>query len=172
MPGPSKVMKATMLGTGGAGLAPPKAMPRAVTTPNAPAQVAPPPAARAVTTPNVPAQIAPPPAAAPVMTPAPSPQAKPALAEPAVEKPSAAKPADVPFADERTDPEDSQRFLVGDPMAPAQPAHRVTGRGGRESDEDQLPLQNTGRLLALGAAGLFVIVLVGYLAARFMGLMN
>jgi predicted RNA-binding Zn-ribbon protein involved in translation (DUF1610 family) len=172
-PGPSKVMKATMLGTGGAGLAPPMATPRAVTTPNAPAQVAPPPAARAVTTPNVPAQIAPPPAAtAPVFAPTPSPQEKPALAEPAVEKPSAPKPTDVPFADERTDPDDSQRFLVGDPMAPAQPAPRVTGRGGRDSDQDQLPLQNTGRLLALGAAGLFVIALVGYLAARFMGLTN
>jgi predicted RNA-binding Zn-ribbon protein involved in translation (DUF1610 family) len=154
-PGPSKVMKATMLGTGGAGLAPPPAKARAVTTPNAPAQAAPPPAAGAA-------------AAAPAA----SAQRAPTEVERSVTKPGAPAPVNAPFADEATDPEDSQRFLVGDPMAPAHPAARATSRGERDSAQDELPVRRTGQLLALGLGGLMVIAVVGYLAARFMGLVN
>jgi hypothetical protein len=141
-PGPSKVAKATMLGTGGLGFAPPAGL---GAKPGAPVQ--PPPAAGAG------APLARPQAAAPEPAPA-APQVQPAGG------------GQDPAAD------DSQRFLVGDPMAPAPAAQRGARRAGREDGEGNVPVQRTTLLLVIGVIGMAVIAAVGYATARFMGLVQ
>jgi hypothetical protein len=167
-PAPSKVGKATMLGTGGAGLAPPPGRPSAQ---QGAMPKAPPPAAAA---PAAPAPIAAPPPAA--IAASASDEGDPALAdtkrrptEPAVAAAAAA---------ESTEREDSQRFLVGDPMAPSGSSAQTGGRSARRSstEEPVIPGVNapgtTGKLIGVAIGGIVAIALVGYLAARFMGLLN
>lgn len=76
--------------------------------------------------------------------------------------------------------EDSQRFLVGDPMAPPeQPATSATRTGPRrpvqasaDAFEPAQQQQRPGVLVAIGIAGMLVIAAVGYATARYMGLVN
>lgn len=157
-PGPSKVAKATMLGTGGLGLGPPTA---AGVKPGAAPQ-RPPPAAGAALPAGVARQVAPERAPAePQSTPAaPSAPASPArAAEPSTSAASAPR-------------EDSQRFLAGDPMAPTGSPPRSAPRGGRDDGEDRVPVQRTSVLLVVGLLGILVIAVVGYAAARYMGLIQ
>jgi hypothetical protein len=169
--GPSKVMKATMLGTGGPGLPPPPGKP------GAKPPEAPPAAAGADASPWGAVAPAPPPAAAPAApaaptAPRPAPSAAspdPALAQ-TTRAPLVAEPASAKRASE-TQPEDSQRFLVGDPMAPKAAPARHERRPGDGPHHDGVPTQQTGKLLAIGIVGMLVIAAVGYLAASFMGLL-
>jgi hypothetical protein len=148
-PAPSKVGKATMLGTGGAGLAPPIGRPSAQSAAALPK--APPPAAAA-------------PAAA---APAARDESDPALAA------TTRQQTDASIAG--TEREDSKRLLVGDPMAQA-PSAQTGGRAARRaSDEAAIPGVNApsaGKLLGVAIGGVVLIALVGYLAARYMGLLN
>jgi hypothetical protein len=162
-------MKGTMLGTGGMGLAPPPAS--AATAPKAGLQP-PPPAAAAGAAPGV----------APLATTEPAPPligARPAPAEPvtyAAPTPQAREPqgkVDVAGTEAGGIREDSQRFLVGDPMAPAQPAQSAQrGRRFTDPDDPRVPVQRTGVLLAIGFIGMLAIAAVGYATARFMGLIH
>ena len=156
--GPSKVSKATMLGTGGMGLAPPFAPPGGRPTA---AGVAPPPAAG----------VAPPPAAAPSAAP-PVASQRPAAPEPYMPEPIAHGAASEPSSD----PEDSQRFLVGDPMAPQGAPPRSSGRSSVRRSLDNInslpPKQRTGALLGIGLIGMLLIATVGYFTARAMGLIQ
>lgn len=75
-----------------------------------------------------------------------------------------------------TEREDSKRFLAGDPMAPPGSA-QTGGRSARRSstEEPLIPGVNApgaGKLLGIAIGGIVAIALVGYLAARFMGLLN
>lgn len=143
-PASSKVMKATMLGTGGAGLAPPAGLKAgAQAEAFARAAVA---AAAANATP------APPPAAGSSAWAEQSTAASEELA--ATERP----PAQSPPASVANEP-----GAVPDPYA---------DRRGRESTEGVVPVLPTGRLLLIGVGGMLVIAAVGYLAARVMGLIN
>ena len=138
---PSKVAKQTMLGTGGMGLAPPQMAPRAPTPAPAAPLPQPPPAAGSV----------PPQATAPA----------PAKAE--------ARPnvwdADA-SADTEPPPREDAGHAFGDPPSDA----RGSGQYGRESASAVVPTQRTGKLLAIGIVGLVVIGVLGYVAAKMMGL--
>jgi hypothetical protein len=156
-PGPSKVAKVTMLGTGGMGLAPPRPAGAPGSGPKPP-----PPAAAA----------------------APAPAATPASAAPAQQAPSAAaapEPAtpDRAIPDEPSSPaarEDSQRFLVGDPMAPTGGPAGSTARTGKrvsgDAVQDQVPQHKTPLIIGVAMAGMAVIAAIGYATARLMGLLN
>jgi hypothetical protein len=153
-PAPSKVGKHTMLGTGGAGLAPPIGRPSAQ---QAAMPKAPPPAAAK------PAAAPPPPAAS-------------AAAEDDMALAATTRQRSEPSGDAATDDaggEDSQRFLVGDPMAPSPQA---AGRSGRRSAQDPtipgLNAPSAGKLLAIAIGGMLGIAIVGYATARYMGLLN
>lgn len=149
-----------MLGTGGAGLAPPRPSAQQAALPKAP-----PPAAAAA--PVAPA-AAPAPAAQPKVH---DDEGDPALA---TTKRQATDPI---AAGAPTEREDSKRFLAGDPMAPPGSA-QTGGRSPRRSstEEPVIPGVNapgtTGKLLGIAIGGVVMIALVGYLAARFMGLLN
>ena len=156
-PGPSKVAKVTMLGTGGMGIAPQLAPPGPAT---AAAPQAPPPAAG----------TAQPPASSSASAKADSPAA--ALSEPPA--PSTREtPGDVGARPAATSNqrEDSQRFLAGDPMAPSptgQRARRMTPQPGGS----MYSAHRAGVMVAVGLIGMLVIAGVGYFAARFMGLIQ
>jgi hypothetical protein len=155
-PGPSKVAKVTMLGTGGMGIAPQLAPPGPA---RATAQQAPPPAAGAAQPPassTGPTSVSSPPAASPAPT---TPAMRDAPAD-AGDRPAAASQR-----------EDSQRFLAGDPMAPSptgQRARRMTPQPGSSAYSGQ----RAGVLVVVGLIGMLVIAAVGYFAARFMGLIQ
>lgn len=154
---PSKVGKHTMLGTGGAGLAPPVARPSAQ---QGALPKAPPPAA----------------APAPIAAPAPAARVPSSAGDPALAD-TERKPTELSVASvEPTEREDSQRFLAGDPMAPPGSA-QTGGRSARRSstEEPVIPGVNApgaGKLIGVAIGGIVMIALVGYLAARFMGLLN
>jgi hypothetical protein len=158
-PAPSKVGKGTMLGTGGAGLAPPPGRPSAQSA--QPAVAKPPPAA------GVPARATAPGAAPPPKAKAPEPDL--ALAQTArmQTEPELDTPSGPPG------PEDSQRFLVGDPMAPAATTStgkmRTASRSFRLETTDQ---PKTGTLITIGVAGMLLIAGVGYATAKYLGLLN
>ena len=165
-PSPSKVMKATMLGTGGPGLAPP-GMRGSAAQPAAPGAAgqkpvaAPPPAAGtspasktandlAFAETSVHQSMTGPIEA--VAKPQPQPQAQPAA-------PSAAR-------------EDSHRFLAGDPMAPSRTGAEPGRRSARDSLRAVLPVESTGKLIGIGVGGALAIVVIGYFAARLLGLLH
>ena len=159
-PAPSKVGKATMLGTGGAGLAPPPGRPSALSA--QPAIAKPPPAA------GVPARATAP-AAAPPPNKAKAPEPDLALAQTArmQTEPELDAPSGPP------DPEDSQRFLVGDPMAP--PAEHPPERRAPASRSFRLETTDQpkkGTLIGIGIAGMLLIAGVGYATAKYLGLLN
>ncbi len=130
-------LKATMLGTGGAGgLAPPASGP--------------------------PAGSAPQPAAAPAPT------------EAAPGSPPEQSPAADALADTAPHPkggdDDSQRFLVGDPMAP--PADQPSETGRRQAYITPTSAgSGAGMLILVALLGVAAIAAVGYFAARKMGLL-
>jgi hypothetical protein len=69
--------------------------------------------------------------------------------------------------------EDSQRFLVGDPMAPSDAPplpSRSSVRRSLDSINSLPPKQRTGALLVIGLGGMLLIAVVGYITARVMGL--
>jgi hypothetical protein len=156
---PSKVAKATMIGTGGAGLPPP-------VRGGGPLPQAAPPAAGAGPRPSIdpalaetnraPGFTAP---VAPVVHAAPPP-------EPRAPAPA---PAAAPAADAAAR-EDSQRFLAGDPMAAAPAAPRTQRHDDYDDDaQAAVPKQRTGTMIAIAVVGMVVIVAIGYLAASFIG---
>ncbi|MFI5305965.1 MAG: zinc ribbon domain-containing protein [Polyangiales bacterium] len=150
--GPSKVMKHTMLGTGGAGLPPPARAAASMPQAAPPAAGA---ASRAAMDPalaetsRAPGFNAP---VAPIARPAPAPQP---------EAPSPSPPDDKPQR------EDSQRFLTGDPMAAKPAAARVPRRDETDETEAPVPKQRTGTMIAIAVVGMLVIIAIGYLAASF-----
>jgi hypothetical protein len=148
LPGGSHQLKATMLGTGGAGFAPPRPSAAAGAKPALPE--APPPAASID-----------PPAPAPVR-----PHAPDALAD------TTRRPAEPPLAaGDKAD--DSQRFLVGDPMAPAHAAPRMTdAHSGRDAAPKASMPTSIRTVLAVGVGGILAILIVGYCAARYLGLLH
>lgn len=161
-PASSKVMKATMLGTGGAGLAPP---PGARPVAAASAATAPRPAAAASAGS---AAAVPPAAGSSGWNQSPKPAARPLsnLGSPKLDAPS--PPAEVAKAYEPSSREDSQRFAVS-----SSAEHGSYGEPrARESTEGVVPVLPTGKLLAVGVGGVLVISAVGYLAARLLGLLN
>jgi hypothetical protein len=151
-----------MLGTGGLGFAPPAA---SGAKPGAPAQ--PPPAAGAG------APLAKPQPTAPAPVPA-APQNPPARSPAALDADGGAPEREVQPAAGGQEPaaDDSQRFLVGDPMAPAPAAQRGARRAAREDSEASVPVQRTSVLLVIGLIGMALIAAVGYATARFMGLVQ
>ena len=149
-PPPSKVSKATILGTGGAGLPPPS---KAASAPGASALNAPPPAA------------GPPKAAEPV-----KPQV--ASASRAQNDPTLADTAPN-AADDSAAREDSQRLLVGDPMAPPpKPATRGGRSLARGADPTGVEQPSSAKLVAIAIGGVLLIAAVGYATARYMGLVH
>jgi hypothetical protein len=79
--------------------------------------------------------------------------------------------ADVRPARGSAEREDSQRLLLGDPMAPAQPAPRVR-RFTPEPSDSAYKGQRAGLLVSIGLVGMLVIAAVGYFTARFLGLIQ
>jgi len=149
---PSKVAKHTMLGTGGMGLGPglPGLQPRVGAAPGAP----PPPAG-----PSVPPVV-------------PSVQPDAAMARPsAALADTAPKPAIAAAPAAR---EDSQRVLVGDPMAAKSAAAR---QAPRISEDDEpvssvVPGSSNAPAIVIGVVGVVVIALAGYIVARLLGLLG
>jgi hypothetical protein len=155
-PGPSKVAKVTMLGTGGMGIAPRLAPPgpAPVVAPQAP-----PPAA---------GMAQPPASSMELASTSPPPPPSPAPAAPVIHDAPADAGVRSGAANQR---EDSQRFLAGDPMAPSQTGQRAR-RMTPEPGGSAYSGQRAGVLVVVGLIGMLVIAGVGYFAARFMGLIQ
>jgi hypothetical protein len=102
-------------------------------------------------------QAAPPAAAAPPPAPAPMP---------------APQPAAVTRREAPPQEDDSKRFLVGDPMAPAGTSS-IGGkpqRGSRLSTD--IPKDRSATFIVVGIIGVCVIAALGYAAARLLGIAN
>lgn len=107
-------------------------------------------------------------AAAPAPAPAPAPTPAP-LAEPAAAPAPQAQPAATTRREVAAHDDDSKRFLVGDPMAPAgAPPISRPQRVSRLSQD--IPKDRSAMYIAVGVVGVCVIAALGYLAARLLGL--
>jgi hypothetical protein len=167
---PSKVSKATMLGTGGAGLAPPaaRASVEALT-----AALGRPPSSMGMQAAQAAPAAAPPPPAAKVTDPDLAlAQTARLRTEPSLPQPPAHAPA--PEAAQQAAPpprDDSQRFLIGDPMAPTPPTPQREGRARGRLVLDRTNEPSSGVLIGVGVAGMVVIAAVGYFTAHYLGLL-